>query len=218
MQDGLDLVLGHAVPERPLKVQLPFVHSTKTGEHDEVQHRARLLGQALVGPYHAPAVFIEDLLKRRVERIRRRERSVDIRLTQHGLAHGQTLVTQRLVHTSSPRRLWQRQILVSVLPAAQGEAIAKPRRPRLGSIRPEDGPCRRRPADARGRPPCRPEWWKGWRGPTAPGSGADPLPRRADAWRTSVGARAAWRCRGGQARSAFAPCAAGRRAGLGGRL
>src|SRR4029453_2173281 len=113
--------------------------------------RARRLGQALVGPYHAPAVFIEDLLKRGAERIRGRERSVDIRLTQHCLAHGQSLITQRFVHSSSPKRLWS--TANSCQRFARGSravALAIAEETEAGDrVRPEDAPCRRRPG-ARG--------------------------------------------------------------------
>src|SRR3954464_14253399 len=66
-EDLLDLLLAEAVGQRAVDVQLELRPAVQRREHREVQHRARLLGQAGSRPDVTPAIFGGDVLERHHE-------------------------------------------------------------------------------------------------------------------------------------------------------
>src|SRR6202040_1638936 len=65
-----DLVLGHAVPERALDMQLQFVRAIEDADHGDVEHAAGLAREAVAAPGGAPAIFSDELLERTIEIVR----------------------------------------------------------------------------------------------------------------------------------------------------
>src|SRR5262249_45862724 len=96
-EDLLDLLLGEAVVQRTVDVQLELGRAVERGQHGEVQHRARLLRQAGTRPDIAPAVFRGDVLERHHEVVGARHGVVDIVGAEHGFAHLHALVVELLV-------------------------------------------------------------------------------------------------------------------------
>src|SRR5215467_10180143 len=100
-EDLAHLIAGDAVGQRPLDVHLQLVGTVECADHREVEHAAGLLRQHLASPARTPAVLGNELLKRFVERIGRRERFLDEISAEHRLADFQTLYERRLIHECS---------------------------------------------------------------------------------------------------------------------
>src|SRR5690349_21922627 len=67
-------------------------------EHGEVQHAARLLGQALAAPDGAPAILRHQLLHRAVEVVGRGQGLLDELLAQDGFADFEPTLEDLLAH------------------------------------------------------------------------------------------------------------------------
>src|SRR6266446_443600 len=66
-EDLLDLLLGEAVGQRAVDMQLELGPAIERRQHGEVQHRTRLLRQARACPDIAPAILGGDVLERHHE-------------------------------------------------------------------------------------------------------------------------------------------------------
>src|SRR6185436_13939570 len=93
-QDLLDLVLGDAVLQGALDVQLQFLRTAERAEHRQVDDAAGAAVQARPGPQRAPAEFGRPFGHRPGEFVRARNGLVDVVFTQHFLADLQSLVEQ----------------------------------------------------------------------------------------------------------------------------
>src|SRR3954451_2721481 len=106
-QDFADFVAAHAVGQGALEVSAQFMRPVQDRDHGDVEHAAGLLRQLLAAPHRTPAVFVEQVLERRVETVDVLQRVGDIGLAEHRFANPQSLVVQFLVHDVSRSFPWR---------------------------------------------------------------------------------------------------------------
>ena len=101
-QDFLDLVLGDAVLQRSLDVQLEFVGPAQRPEHRQIDDAAGAAVETRPGPQCAPAEFGRPLRHRPGEFVGAGDRLVDVVFAKHFLADLQSLVEQLAHHWFLP--------------------------------------------------------------------------------------------------------------------
>src|SRR5580765_9043956 len=119
-------------------MHLELMRAVERSQHSQVQHAARLAGQARTRPASSPAVFGDELLQRAVEIVRARDGVLDELLAEGRLPYFQSCFKQSFIHCQIITR-WNR-ILMRSMRCATPTTRGGPARTFWAAIRTMD-PC-----------------------------------------------------------------------------